>query len=181
MIFKVNHYWHGLEVLYYTDIQKDDECIRQALVEIAQLRETFYVHRKDPEALLLLPIVFEREPNTVEDLPCSLVWKKSSLMILHRNSTQKLVETVNAVSSRGDSAVCQAQKHLITELQAYLDHLDQLIADCWQQRKQKLGILAGVPQARTMGGMDSRFIHHTCKHQYCIVRHISERSPSISL
>jgi hypothetical protein len=164
LIFKVSHYYHGIEILYYTNIREDDEYIRHALVEIAQLREAFYGHRKYPEALLLLPIIFEREPNSVEELPCALVWKKSSFLMLHHNSTRKLMEMVDAVSSRGDNTVRQAQKQLITELQVYLDHLDEMIAGRWQQRKQELGILAGVPQARTMEDMNSRFIHQTCKH-----------------
>lgn len=172
LIFKVSHNWHGLDVLYYcTDIQQDNE-IRHAHMEIAQLREAFYIHRKDPTALLLLSIVFERDPNSVEDPPCALAWKNSSLIMLHHNSTQKLMETVIAVSSRGDNMVLQAKNDLITELRGYLDHLDKLIADRWQQRKQVLGMLPGVAQETFK--TNHPFIHQNCERQYCIVQHVSE-------
>ncbi|KAG1898424.1 uncharacterized protein F5891DRAFT_981830 [Suillus fuscotomentosus] len=52
-------------------------------------------------------IVFEREPTSAHEPACALKWKESSLFMIHHNTTEKFIEMVDAIQSKGDYMVCQ--------------------------------------------------------------------------
>ncbi|KAG1808783.1 hypothetical protein EV424DRAFT_1543297 [Suillus variegatus] len=115
-------------------------------------------------SLLLLTIVFEREPTSAHEPPCALKWKESSLFMIHHNTTEKFIEMVDTIQSKGDYMVHQTQKDLVAELQAYLVQLDQLVVDRWERRKLERGLLAcGIPQVE-MENMNLKFIQKTPHH-----------------
>lgn len=75
---------------------------------------------------------------------------------------ERLLEMVDGVTSGGNSTVQMTRKQLVSELQAYLAHLDQLRNEAWTRRKQLLGLAEGMP-VLPPSQTDSTFIHNMCR------------------